>query len=146
LKTDIENEENKCKKAEYSLKKQYDDLNNRNNTLANELQQLRRSLANLNEQMDYARETERQILIDYDIQVKESSNIQKSIEGLLKIKEELEHKRVNIDKNQSVIDELDSMKKTNNLKKDELNEMTNENIKLANQIDECKKQVKIYEE
>jgi len=43
-------------------------MNQRNNKLANELQQLRRNLANLNEQLEFSKETEKQLEMDYNNQ------------------------------------------------------------------------------
>lgn len=68
LKKEIEEEEEKTKIEEVTLKKQYEEMNQRNNKLANELQQLRRNLANLNEQLEFSKETEKQLEMDYNNQ------------------------------------------------------------------------------
>lgn len=68
LKKEIEEEEEKTKVEEVTLKKQYEEMNQRNNKLANELQQLRRNLANLNEQLEFSKETEKQLEMDYNNQ------------------------------------------------------------------------------
>jgi len=111
LKDEIIEEEEKTKQTDAKLRKQYEEMNIRNNNIANDLQVLRRNLANLNEQLDFAKETEKQFEMDFNVQETEYKTIQQEISDLEVLIRDIKEKRVDKAMNEKVESELKILNK-----------------------------------
>jgi len=136
----------KTRKSDAELRKKYEEMNIRNNNIANDLQVLRRNLANLNEQLDFAKETEKQFEMDYNAQEVEYKILQTEISDLEVIIRDIKEKRVDKSINVKVEQELKTLERELEQLESKHKEINLKNSKIEVETLKLKKEISIIEE